>query len=238
MAARFAELDHRSTPRGDVSLRRRHDPLLRQDVFEVLLGEEYLMSSAFTVAEEQLARLSLDALDDGPFDVVVGGLGLGYTAVTALAQERVRSLVVVDAFEAVMDWHRRRLLPVSDALMDDPRCRLVHADFFGGLHDATAWGLSAGQHPHAVLVDIDHSPRHLLHPDHAALYTRGGLSSLAACLRPGGVFGLWSDDPPDDSFVTELAAVFSDVTAHTVAFDNPLTGGQSANTVYVAVTPR
>jgi len=58
MATRFAELDFRSTPRGDISLRRRHDPALGREVYEVLLGDEYLMSSAFTAAEEELARLA------------------------------------------------------------------------------------------------------------------------------------------------------------------------------------
>ena len=236
MAARFAELDFRSTPRGDISLRRRHDPALGREVFEVLLGDEYLMSSAFTAAEEELARLALAALGDGPADVVVGGLGLGCTAVTALADERVRALHVVDAFEAVVDWHRRRLLPASSALVDDARCRLVVGDFFAGPADPTAWGLDPGARVHAVLLDVDHSPRHLLHPDHAPFYAPAGLARLASRLHPGGVLGLWSDDPPDEPFLADLRTVFADAAAHTVAFPNPLTGGTSANTVYVAVT--
>ena len=234
MSARFAELDFRSTPRGDVSLRRRRDPVLGQDVYEVLLGDEYLMSSAFTVAEEELARLVLAELAGQELTVVVGGLGLGYTAAAALADARVTSVRVVDAFDAVIDWHRRRLLPVSAALVDDGRCELIGADFFAGLTDAAAWGLAAGEQVHAVLLDIDHSPRHLLHPDHAVLYDRAGLAALAARLRPGGMFGLWSDDPPDEPFLEELRAVFADVVAHTVPFANPYTGGTSANTVYVA----
>ena len=52
----------------------------------------------------------------------------------------------------------------------------------------------------AVLVDIDHSPENLLHPRHAALYPPEGLARLAAHLNPGGVFALWSNDPPDDAF--------------------------------------
>src|SRR3954470_17321932 len=140
MAARFAELDFQSTPRGDVSLRRRHDPVLDTEVFEVLLGDEYLMSSAFTVAEEELARLGLNALSDqGRADVVVGGLGVAYTAATVLSNRRVRSLAVVDAFDAVIGWHRRRLLPTSASLLEDVRCELVHGDFFAGLDDPTVW---------------------------------------------------------------------------------------------------
>ena len=233
MAARFEELDFRSTPRGDVSLRRRFDPVLGAEVFEVLLGDEYLMSSAFTVAEEELAHLTLAQLTQSDLHVVVGGLGLGCTAAAALADARVSSVRVVDAFDAVIDWHVRGLLPASAALVDD-RCRLVAADFFAGLTDATAWGLAADATVDAVLLDVDHSPRHLLHPDHAVLYDRRGLASLAARLRPGGVFGLWSDDPPDEPFLAELRAVFSTVRAHTVSFANRYTGGTSANTVYTA----
>lgn len=232
MPARFEELDFRSTPRGDVSLRRRFDAVLGTDVFEVLLGDEYLMSSAFTVAEEELAHLALAQLAQADLHVVVGGLGLGCTAVAALADPRVTSVRVVDAFGAVIDWHRRRLLPASVALVDD-RCELIEADFFAGLIDASAWGVAAGATVDAVLLDIDHSPRHLLHPDHAVLYDRRGLTSLAARLRPGGVFGLWSDDPPDEPFLVDMRAVFDAVSAHTVSFANRYTGGTSANTVYV-----
>jgi spermidine synthase len=232
VSARFAELDFRSTPRGDVSLRRRYDAVLGTDVFEVLLGDEYLMSSAFTVAEEELARLVLAHLPDG-VDVVVGGLGLGCTAAAALADARVRSVRVVDAFDAVIDWHRRRLLPTSAALVEDGRCRLVAGDFFAGLTDPAVWELGQDAAVDAVLLDIDHSPRHLLHPGHAVLYDRHGLALLAARLRPAGVFGLWSDDPPDAPFLAEMRAVFGDVEAHTVTFANPYTGGTAANTVYV-----
>jgi hypothetical protein len=75
----------------------------------------------------------------------------------------------------------------------------------------------------AVLVDIDHSPRHLLHPDHALLYDRSGLAALVARLRPDGVFGLWPDDPPDESFLVEMRDVFGRASAHTVPFASPYT---------------
>jgi len=237
MAARFAELDFQQTPRGDVSLRRRLDPVLRVEVYEVLLGEEYLMSSAFTTAEEELGRLALARLGEGPLDVVVGGLGLGYTAVAVLADERLRKLWVVDAFEPVISWHQRRLLPMSGLLLDDERTHLVHADFFAGLRGTASWGPPPEAAVDAVLVDIDHSPRHLLHPEHAILYRRDGLSALAKRLRAGGVFGLWSDDPPDDDFISVLGDVFEDVQAHPVVFDNPYTGGTSSNTVYLGTRP-
>ncbi|WP_243706042.1 MULTISPECIES: spermidine synthase [unclassified Micromonospora] len=232
---RFEELAWRETPIGAISLRRRHDPAVGVDVFEVKLDDEFLMSSLFPVAEIELARLGLAPLVGDALDVVVGGLGLGYTARTALEDSRVRSLVVVEAIEDVIDWHRRQLLPFAAGLAPDPRTRFVRADFFAAV--ANGAGLDP-EHPgrrfHAVLLDVDHSPRHLLHPSHAPFYTPDGLRRLARGLHPEGVFALWSDDPPDDGFGAALAEVFSTWQAHVVRFANPLTGGESANTVYVA----
>src|SRR3954449_13108958 len=106
MNRRFEELDFQSTPLGEISLRRRFDPVLKVEIYEVKLGDEFLMSSYFTVAERALATLGLAATPGDGLDVLVGGLGLGYTAVTALHDDRVRSLVVVDALRDVIGWHR------------------------------------------------------------------------------------------------------------------------------------
>ena len=222
----FVELASDDTPMGEVSLRRRRELALDVDVYEVKLGDEFLMSSLFTVAERALADLGLAMLEgSASLDVLVGGLGLGYTAVAALRDARVGSLVVVEALAAVIDWHRRDLLPCSAALVDDGRCSFAHGDFF-----AMAW--PTGPYD-AVLVDIDHTPRHVLHPSHAAFYSPKGLRLVAERLRVGGVFGLWSDDPPDDEFVMVLREVFDDVRGEVVSFSNPLTGGTSANSVYL-----
>ena len=135
MATRFEELDWQQTPMGEVSLRRRRDPVTGQDVFEVKLDDDFLMSSMFVEAEVALAHLALARLagagdGDAALDVVVGGLGLGYTARAVLEHPEVRSLVVVEALDVVIDWHRRGLVPAAAALTSDPRCRLVPGDFF------------------------------------------------------------------------------------------------------------
>ena len=234
MSARFEVLDVSSTPLGDVTLWRRLDPTTGGDVFEVKLGDEYLMSRRFTVAEIEVARIALDALPHGDLDVVVGGLGLGYTAQRVLDDPRVRSLVVVDALEAVIGWHERGLVPVSVSSSSDPRCRLVHGDFF-------AMNAGSGFDPDqperlvdAIVVDIDHSPRHLLNPANAPFYAEPGVRRLSERLRPGGVFTLWSNDPPDDDYLAVLSAVFDDVRCEVVPFDNPLQEREATNSVYVA----
>ena len=231
MSLRFEELDFQPTPMGDLTLRRRVEPTLGVDVFEVKLGDEFLMSSLFTVAEEDLATLGLAAVSGTGLDVLVGGLGLGYTAVTALADNRVRSVTVIDTLPAVIDWHRRGLLPVSVALTGDPRTALVQADFFALMRREP----QASALYDVILLDVDHSPRHQLDPSHADLYTVDGMRALARHLRPAGVFALWSDDPPDEEFLARATAVFASVVARVVDFDNPLTGGMSSNTVYVTI---
>jgi spermidine synthase len=228
--ARFEELDWQPTRMGDLTLRRRTEPTTGDLIYEVKLGDEYLMSSLFTVAEEELATLGLAAAAGNDLAVLVGGLGLGYTAVAALRDHRVATLAVVDALPAVIDWHERELLPVSSELVRDARTSLVHGDFF-----ALMRGPAESTYD-AILLDVDHSPRHQLDPTHADLYTPEGLTALDRHLRTEGVFALWSDDPPDDEFMRVLATVFDDAAAHVVDFDNPLTGGVSSNTVYVGVS--
>ena len=228
MPARFEELDFQQTPLGEISLRRRYDLTAEVDLYEVRLGEEFLMSSLFTAAERALASLALDRLGRDKLQVLVGGLGLGYTAHTALTDARVAGLTVMDAAEPVLDWHRRGLLPEVAALATDPRCRLVLGDFFA--HVAA----EPDTRYDAILLDVDHTPRHLLHPSHASFYTEAGLQAMARHLTAGGVFALWSDDPPDEEFTDVLAAVFATSTAEVVSFANPLTGGESSNTIYLA----
>jgi spermidine synthase len=236
MSLYFEELDFRPTPMGVLTLRRRRHLASGADVYEIKLGDEFLMSSLFTVAEIALARLGLAALARTGLDVVVGGLGLGYTATAVLENPAVRSLIVVDALAEVIEWHEQSLLPLGKQLTGDPRCRLVNGDFFAMSHSADGFDFRApGRRFDAILVDIDHSPKALLHPRHAALYTPEGLEKLARHLNPGGVFALWSNDPPDHAFKRDLAGAFATSAGHVVTFDNPLQHREASNTVYIGI---
>lgn len=229
----FEELDFQPTPLGDLSLRRRRVAMLGDlIVHEIILGDSFLMTSMFHAVEDAVADLALGELTGIPCDVVVGGLGLGHTAATALNHPHVRTLRVIEFLQPVIDWHRRKLVPLGEKLTTDPRCQLVRGDFFklAVSHD----GFDAGRKYHAVLLDIDHTPRDHLHTENAGFYTPAGLQALAAHLHPGGIFSLWSDDPPDAEFSRALEAVFPAVRAEVVTFPNPLQDRESAGTVYLA----
>jgi hypothetical protein len=87
---------------------------------------------------------------------------------------------------------------------------------------------------HAILLDIDHSPRSLLDLRHQEFYEAAGLRRLASHLHPGGVFAMWSDDPPDEEFLQALDLAFAETRAHVVTFHNPLLDCDAASTVYVS----
>jgi len=236
MGRNFEELDYQETPLGELILRRRRMLSLGgMEVYEVKLGEAFLMSSLFHEVEVALAHLGLSELEGASWDVVVGGLGLGYTATAALEHGEVASLLIVDALPPVVDWHQRDLVPLGRKLTGDPRCRMLIADFFACARSLEGFDPERpGRLFHAVLLDIDHSPRSLLHPANASFYEADGLRALSAHLHPGGVFALWSDDPPDEQFLDALGTVFATTRAHIVSFPNPLLERNSESTVYVA----
>lgn len=231
----FEELDYQPTPLGDLVLRRRIVAMLGNlEVHEVMLGDSFLMTSMFHVVEDAVSTLALRELGGGPCDVVVGGLGLGYTAAAALAFPQVRSLRIVEFLAPVIGWHRRGLVPLGAALTADPRCVIAQGDFFALATSAA--GFDRGRRYHAILLDIDHTPRDHLADANAGFYTTTGLRAMSAHLHPGGVFSMWSDDPPDAEFLRTLESAFATVRAEVVTFPNPLLDRDSAGTVYLART--
>ncbi len=236
--ATFREIDFQLTPMGELILRERWDPIARQDLLEIKLNDEFLMSSLFTVSETALGTLAMSDSTFDELDVVVGGLGLGYTALAVLRDPRVRSLVVIDALPEVIDWHRRHLIPAGATLATDDRCRLVCGDFFAAVRpDGELDSDQPGRTWHAIVLDVDHTPNHHLHPSHADLYTAEGLARVVERLHPGGVFALWSDDPPDEAFLAVLTTAFAEARAEIITFPNPLIGSTSTATIYLTRTP-
>jgi spermidine synthase len=230
---KIEELAYHKTPLGELTLRRRIETLLQnKEVFEVKLGDEFLMSSLFTEGEKKLSRLGLAELK-GKLDVVVGGLGLGFTAVAALENKNVRSLLVIDLFQEVIDWHQNKLVPMGSVLSEDKRCELRKGNFFELAQ--TGFDVSDNERKFdVVLLDIDHSPEHFLDEKNKFFYSAEGLNSLRKQIKEGGVFALWSNDPFNEKFTKHLESIFGTATAHKVEFANPYTNSISVNSVYIA----
>lgn len=238
MSELFEELDYCATSSGALSLRRRYDARLSADVWEILLGDEFLMSSRITVSEVALGRLGVGACSGKALDVVVGGLCLGYTAEAVLDEGLVADLIVVEYFMPVIEWHQTGILPMSTRLVDDPSCRMVQGDFFAMALGDGFDPAQAGRRFDAILVDIDHAPDHLLDERSNSFYQVDGLRALKRHLKSGGIFGLWSDKAADQRFLERLNMAFPKVWAEPVTFDNPLTGKPFTQTVYLAQAQR
>lgn len=242
----FEELDSQETPLGLISLRKRAEPKLDNRIlYEVKLGDEFLMSSLFPEAEIQLSKLGLEALKanghDQDLDIVVGGLGLGYTAAAVLEDASVNTMIVVDIMEAVIDWHQRHLVPLGKTLTSDPRCNFILGDFFAlatntraTFQSGTCEATAEQRKPHGIFLDIDHSPANWLDQENSHFYTHEALSKMKDKLVDGGLFGLWSNDLPDAEFTALLKSVFDAVETHIIPFHNPYSGNESTNSVYLA----
>jgi spermidine synthase len=238
----FEQIDSQPSEIGEITLRRRKIPAIGdRDIFEVKLGEEFLMSSMFVDAEIALSDLGLSETEGDNLSVVVGGLGLGYTAVAALKHERVGELLIVEYLEPVIGWHQQELVPLGADINADARSRYVHGSFFdlaiaepseGGFDPA-----SLGRTFDAILLDIDHSPRALLHDSNASFYTTENIGKMAQQLKPRGIFAMWSNEGEDEEFMAVLRDVFAEVACHYVRFFNPFQNRESFNTVYVARKP-
>ena len=236
MGLNFQELDFKQTPLGELVLRRRRIPHFPgQDIFEVKLGEEFLMTSIFHESEKQLAKLALERTSGKNLDVVVGGLGLGYTAFAALEDQRINSLMVIEYLEPVIDWHKNKIVPLGAYLTNDFRCEFYHGDFFEMARDfERGFNKKTFKKKDLILLDIDHTPNDVLHVSNKRFYTEEGLRELKTHLNSGGIFGLWADSLPDREFIEHLQNIFDMAEAHTIEFKNPIKNGTSKCSVYLA----
>jgi len=234
----FEELACEETPIGQLVLRRRRLRTDGDDIWEIKLNDGYLMSSQFIEGEVALAELALGMTDADGLDVVVGGLGLGYTAEAVLRDQRVNCLTVVELIPEVIDWHRRHLLPLGKVVAGDPRCTLLEADFFALASGRGFDPQDSDRSYDAILIDIDHSTTHLIDEGSAGFYRSDAIAAVVAKLKPGGVFALWSTDAEDHDFVVALEQCLSDVRVEKIEFVTPYREDRAFNLVYLGRRPR
>ena len=236
MGGIFEELAHRDPPLGALTLRRRREPMVENtSVFEIKLDDDFLMSSLFTAGETALANIPLGALKKNEIDVMIGGLGLGFTANAALEHNSVRTVVVIEVLDAVIEWHQQGLVPLGQRLSSDPRCQLLQGDFFE-LTSSSSQQLESnlkGCQFDAILLDIDHSPSHLLSSKNRHFYSVSSIQLITNMLRTEGIFAMWSNNPPEQKFVNTLKEVFHTSRAEIVDFPNPYSGNSSTCTIYI-----
>ncbi len=209
-------LAYDDTPLGLLCLRRRE--LLSQPgtwVTEVTLNHEFLMSSLFTDSEQALARTAVDMHGGSALRVLVGGLGLGYTAWEALQAPSVAHVEVVELLPQVLEWIENDLTPLASQLRKETRLRLTPGDVYQRLAGPPSQPFDA------ILIDVDHSPDDQLIGERRTFYTADGLRRARQHLAAHGVLGVWSY-AENSPFADALRETFADVRVQPVTHVNHL----------------
>jgi spermidine synthase len=159
----------------------------RGDEHSLRIDGDVLMTSNSHESEEKLAERGCAGLGALPrARVLVGGLGMGFTARAALSALRPDAVVdVVELVGAVVRWNRQLIGHLADAPLLDPRVRVTEGD----VADAIA---TAREHYDAILLDVDNGPEPFTRRENKRLYSLEGLRRTREALRPNGVLAIWS----------------------------------------------
>jgi len=218
---------------GIICLRQRPLPSHPDTVVtEITVDHEFLMSSRVTASERALARRGLEQVEGSGLRVLVGGLGLGYTAREALRSARVARVEVVELLAPVIGWLERDLIPLAQELKSDPRLSVVEGDVYARLAGPPGWAEAsdAGRWD-LILVDVDHSPDEPLGQASAAFYEPGGLARAMRHLAPGGVLAVWSYQQ-SERLAEALGAVSCEFRVELVTFINDVAEGEETNWLF------
>lgn len=221
----FEVIDHTDSPLGVFILRRRNPP--EEHILELTLEHQFLMSSTVTFSERALATQAIAMHGGNNLDVMIGGLGLGYTGKAALDSDRVARVEVVEIVAGVIAWAERGLIPLGTELMIDPRFHVVQDDVYDRLRKEPT------RKHDIVLIDVDHSPDSRLGESSNSFYAHESLVLAKQHLEPRGVFGVWStSDSP--AFEAELLKTFDEVYVEPIDFFNDTVGRPETNWLFLA----
>jgi len=196
-------------------------------VLELRVDHVLLMSSVSTHSERALARRAIALHGGQALDVLVGGLGLGYTAREALRASAVARLEVVELLPQLIDWFGRGLLPLAGELAADPRFALRRGDVYAHL------GGPAARCHDLILIDVDHAPDERLGDGHDLFYSAAALQGVRSHLAPGGLLGVWSY-AASSAFEKLLGQVFAEVRVERETFWNPVAEEEESNWLFLA----
>ena len=166
--------------------------------FSIMSGATELMNSRLSGSEEALATMScLRIRDRQRPNMLIGGLGMGFTLRAALAGLGPDArIVVAELVPAVVEWARGPMAEIFGKSLLDPRVSIREVDV-GHLIRADRSTYDA------ILLDVDNGPEGLTRKTNDSLYDLEGLSAARTALRPGGVLAVWSSGP-DRSFTERL----------------------------------
>jgi len=183
------------------------------------------MNSRSHRSEELLATLACAGLPTSA-RVLIGGLGMGFTARAALdTVPSDANIVIAELVPEVVAWNRGPLAHLAAHPLDDPRVSVRIVDVAEVMSEQTH---------HAILLDVDNGPNAFTAPNNAKLYGVRGLERARRALVPGGTLAVWSV-ADDKGFTGRLRAVGFSIETHRVP---PRPNSGARHVVWIARTPR
>jgi len=187
-------------------------------------GQE-LMNSASHRSEQKLAVYGCAGLVRRPgVRVLIGGLGMGFTARAALdVLASDAEVVVVESVAAVVRWNREVIGHLAGEPLADPRLSIVQADVVDAIAE-TASGYDA------ILLDVDNGPAAFTTFKNRRLYSTEGLERARKALRRDAVLAVWSTFQ-DAKFTARLRTVGFDAAAKRVLAED---GSRRRHVIWLA----
>lgn len=183
-------------------------------VYELILNGKLLMDSAEHASEEALAQIGLRECGARvELEVLVGGLGFGFTLRALLHEPQVARAVVAELEPLLFSLLARPDVRAELPLPDFAEPRLVMRE--ENVRTSIAAAASSGGAYDLILLDVDNGPESLSAVGNDGLYLDAGIRQCAAALRPGGVLAVWSSEPAPE-YVSRLRGCFADVREHIV----------------------
>jgi spermidine synthase len=171
-------LDRVETPRGELVLRQEGDHL------EVISNGVFLMDTRNGESERLLVDAALSRATK-PRSILIGGLGVGYSLIEALKDDRVARVTVVEIEPTILRWHETHLGHITGEARSDERTRVIITDLATLLR-------SNSERYDAICLDVDNGPDWTVSEANAELYAAAGTQLLTSRLRDGGVLTVWS----------------------------------------------
>ena len=194
--------------------------------FSISLNGKELMNSKVTASESLLGEVGIEHINkDFSSQVLIGGLGLGFTLKSVLESGNIKmKIVLAELFPEVIEWNRTYLKLLNGMLLDKPCVNIKRENVFQLIRKTEARTYDA------ILLDVDNGPVAMVDTNNDQLYSTSGIRSMCRVLKKGGRISVWSAglDLRFENRLSKLGCRFLSIPAK--AYDG---AKRSCNVIYV-----
>jgi spermidine synthase len=175
-------LEQTTTPDGSHLSLAEHD-----GTYAIRVNGRELMSSRHSYSEEQLGVVACQPLRGVKgAQVLIGGLGLGFTLRAALATlAHDARVLVAELLPEVVAWNQNPSYALAAAALRDARTQVAIGDVARVIEQSQA-------RFDAIMLDADNQTTSMNTPGNAWLYRAAGLEAVHRALKSDGTVVYWS----------------------------------------------